>query len=88
MRRNIRTLYKVEPPVTDAEIQAAALQFVSKISGFTRPSAVNEAAFNLAKDEITRVSSSLLGSLVTKASPRHRDVESSKASIPSRQWQR
>jgi hypothetical protein len=77
--RNIRTLYNFEPPVTDAEIHAAALQFVRKISGFAKPSAANEEAFNRAVDVIAKASSTLLGSLVTTASPRHREVEAAKA---------
>jgi len=77
--RNIKTLYNLDPIATEAEIRLAALQFVRKISGFTKPSAVNEEAFNRAVDEIARASSALLGSLVTIASPKNREVESSKA---------
>jgi len=77
--RNIRTLYNFEPPTTDSEIHAAALQFVRKISGFAKPSAANEEAFNRAVDAIAKASSTLLGSLVTAASPRHREVEAAKA---------
>jgi hypothetical protein len=76
--RNIKTLYNFEPRATEDEIRAAALQFVRKISGFTKPSAKNEDAFNHAVDEITRASSALLGSLVTNAPPRNRSIESSK----------
>ena len=76
--RNIKTLYNFEPMATGDEIRAAALQFVRKISGFTKPSAANEEAFNHAVDEIVRASSALLGSLVTTASPKNREVESSK----------
>jgi hypothetical protein len=72
--RNIRPLYNLKPPATDDEIHAAALQFVRKISGFAKPSAVNEEAFNLAVAEITTASSELLDSLVTKAPPRNRDI--------------
>jgi hypothetical protein len=79
MCRNIRTLYNFEPPVTDDEIRAAALQFVRKISGSANPSAANEAAFNRAVDEITQASATLLGSLVTTASPRNRETEAAKA---------
>ena len=79
MCRNIRRLYNFDPPVTDAEIRAAALQFVRKISGFTKPSAANEAAFSRAVDEIAKASSTLLGSLVTTGSPRNREIEAAKA---------
>ena len=79
MCRNIRTLYNFEPPATDEEIRAAALQFVRKISGFASPSAANEKAFHRAVDEVTRASSILLGSLVTATSPRNREVEAAKA---------
>ena len=78
MCRNIKTLYNFEPRVTDDEIRDAALQFVRKISGFTKPSAKNEEAFNRAVDEIARASSALLGSLVTSASPKNRAIEPSK----------
>jgi len=76
--RNIRRLYNFEPPATDSEIRVAALQFVRKISGFAKPSAANEEAFNRAVDEIAQVSSQLLSSLVTAASPRNREVEAAK----------
>ncbi|RJQ56772.1 MAG: DUF2277 domain-containing protein [Desulfobacteraceae bacterium] len=79
MCRNIRTLYNFEPPVTEDEIQAAALQFVRKISGFTRPSAANEEAFHRAVSEIAEASSKLLDSLVTAASPKNREAEKAKA---------
>ncbi|MFA7404917.1 MAG: DUF2277 domain-containing protein [Pelobacteraceae bacterium] len=79
MCRNIKTLYNFEPPATDAEIHAAALQYVRKISGFSGPSAVNEAAFNRAVAEIEKESSRLLGSLVTGAAPKNREVEAAKA---------
>jgi hypothetical protein len=77
--RNIKTLYNFDPPATDDEIRAAALQYVRKISGFAKPSAANEAAFNRAVDEVAKVSSKLLRSLVTAASPRSRDVEAARA---------
>jgi hypothetical protein len=77
--RNIRTLYNFEPPATDEEIRAAALQFVRKISGFATPSAANQEVFERAVDEVARASSSLLGSLATTASPRNREVEAAKA---------
>jgi hypothetical protein len=79
MCRNIRTLYNFEPPATEDEIRAAAEQFVRKVSGFARPSAANEAAFDRAVDEVARATSVLLGSLVTNAAPKDREVESAKA---------
>ena len=79
MCRNIRPLYNFAPPATEDEIRAAALQYVRKISGFTRPSAANEAAFNLAVDEIAKASATLLGALVTSASPKDRETEAAKA---------
>ena len=75
MCRNIRTLYNYDPPVTEDEIRAAALQYVRKISGFTRPSQANEAAFRAAVDSITAASSLLISSLQTTASPRNREFE-------------
>jgi hypothetical protein len=75
MCRNIRTLFNFDPPATDEEIRVAALQFVRKISGFARPSTVNQEAFNRAIDEVARAASTLLGSLVTTASPKSREVE-------------
>jgi hypothetical protein len=77
--KNIRPLYNFEPPATDEEIRAAALQFVRKISGFTRPSAANEKAFERAVEEVARTTSKLLKSLVTTASPRNREVEIARA---------
>lgn len=79
MCRNIRTLYNFEPPATGEEIRAAALQFVRKISGFAVPSAANQEVFDRAVDEVAQASSALLGSLVTTASPRNREVEAAKA---------
>ncbi len=79
MCRNIKTLYNFEPPATGEEIRAAALQFVRKISGFDTPSAANQKVFNRAVGEVARVSSKLLNSLVTAASPRNREVEAAKA---------
>jgi hypothetical protein len=84
MCRNIHRLYNFDPPATDAEIRAAALQFVRKISGFTKPSAANEAAFNGAVDEISKVSSALLAALVTTGSPRDREAEALKAAARAR----
>ena len=77
--RNIRTLYNFEPPATDEEIRAAALQYVRKISGFTKPSQANEAAFMRAIDEVAEVSASLLAELTTNAPPKDREVERAKA---------
>lgn len=79
MCRNIRTLFNFEPPVTDEEIRAASLQFVRKVSGFHKPSKVNEAAFLAAVDEIAAVSRSLLSSLETNAPPRNRTKEAAEA---------
>ena len=79
MCRNIRLLFNFEPPVTDEEVRAAALQFVRKVSGFNRPSRVNEAAFDEAVDEIAAISRRLLGSLETSAPPRNREEEAEKA---------
>ena len=79
MCRNIRSLYHFEPPVTDDEIQAASLQFVRKVSGFTRPSAANAEAFNRGVAEVSAAVQRLLASLVTAAPPRNRDVEAAKA---------
>ena len=79
MCRNIRTLFNFEPPVTEAEIRAASLQFVRKISGFNKPSRANEAAFQTAVDDIAAVASRLLGSLETSAPPRNREQEAAKA---------
>jgi hypothetical protein len=81
MCRNIRTLYNFEPPATDEEIRAAALQFVRKISGFTAPSAANRQAFDRAVDDVVRAASTLLGSLVTTASPKSREIEAAKAHV-------
>jgi hypothetical protein len=79
MCRNIRTLYNFDPPATDNEIRAAAVQYVRKISGFTKPSQANEAAYNTAVDEIAAISRQLLMSLQTTASPKNREEESIKA---------
>jgi Uncharacterized conserved protein len=77
--RNIRTLFNFDPPVTEAEIRAAALQFVRKISGFHKPSKANEKAFLAAVDEITNISSRLLQALETNAPPKNREEEAAKA---------
>ena len=79
MCRNIKTLFNFEPPATDEEIDAAALQFVRKLSGFSRPSQANEAAFDTAVAEVSAVARTLLASLTTKAPPRDRQVEAAKA---------
>ncbi len=79
MCRNIKMLYNFDPPATDDEIRAAALQFVRKISGSATPSAANEEAFTRAVDDVARTSSTLLDSLVTTASPKNREVEAAKA---------
>ena len=79
MCRNIKTLFNFEPPVTDDEIHAAALQFVRKVSGFNKPSKANEAAFLTAVDEVAAVSRKLLNSLETNAPPRNREEEAAKA---------
>lgn len=77
--RNIKTLFNFDPPATDDEIHAAALQYVRKISGFAGPSAANEAAFNRAVAEVEQASSRLLASLVTAAPPKDREAEAAKA---------
>jgi hypothetical protein len=79
MCRNIKTLANFEPPATVDEIRASAVQFVRKLSGATRPSKANEAAFALAVDEVTAAAHRLLASLKTSAPPRNRDVEAQKA---------
>jgi hypothetical protein len=79
MCRNIKTLFNFDPPVTDEEIRAASLQFVRKISGFTKPSKTNEAAFLAAIDEVAGVSARFLRSLETAAPPKNREEEAAKA---------
>ena len=79
MCRNIRPLFNFEPPATNDEVRAAALQFVRKLSGFTHPSKVNEAAFERAIDEIAVVARRLVDSLETNAPPRNREIEAAKA---------
>jgi hypothetical protein len=78
MCRNIRTLYNFEPPATDDEVRAAAVQYVRKISGFTKPSAANAEAFDRAVDAVTEISRTLLGELVTNAPPKDRETEDAK----------
>ena len=79
MCRNIKTLANFEPPATDDEIRASALQFVRKVSGTTHPSRANEAAFNTAVDEVTAAANRLIHSLTTTAAPRNREEEARKA---------
>jgi hypothetical protein len=79
MCRNIKTLHNFEPPATEDEIRAAALQYVRKVSGSHRPSKANEAAFERAVDEVTAITSRLLAELVTAASPRDREIEAARA---------
>jgi hypothetical protein len=79
MCRNIRTLYNFEPPATDDDVRAAALQFVRKLSGFTRPSGANAAVFDRAVDEVSAAATTLLASLVTNAPPHDRDAWIAKA---------
>lgn len=83
MCRNIRTLHNFDPPATADEIRASSLQFVRKVSGFTRPSKANELAFNRAIDRVAEAAHELLDSLVTHAPPRNREVEASKARAKS-----
>jgi hypothetical protein len=79
MCRNIKTLHNFKPPATEEEIRASSLQFVRKLSGFTKPSKANEEAFNLAVEQVATVATQLLESLITNAPPRDRAVEAEKA---------
>lgn len=79
MCRNIRTLYNFEPPATDDEVRAAALQYVRKVSGFTRPSQANAEAFERAVEAVAEISRELLSQLTTNAPPKDREVEAAKA---------
>ncbi|HLA10398.1 MAG TPA: DUF2277 domain-containing protein [Pyrinomonadaceae bacterium] len=79
MCRNIRTLHNFKPPATEEEIRASSVQFVRKLSGFTRPSKTNELAFNRAVDQVAEAARELLQSLVTNAPPRDRETERAKA---------
>ena len=79
MCRNIKTLFNFDPPATDEEVRAASLQFVRKISGFTKPSKANEEAFDRAVDDVAAIASDLLRSLVTSAEPRDREIEAERA---------
>ena len=79
MCRNIKTLHNFEPPATEEEVRSAALQYVRKISGSTKPSKANEAAFERAVHEVTAASTRLLDALVTTAAPRNREIEAERA---------
>jgi len=83
MCRNIRTLHNFEPPATEDEIRASALQYVRKISGFSKPSQANTEAFERAVDEVAAISARLLGELVTNAPPKDREAEAAKAKARS-----
>ena len=83
MCRNIRTLHNFEPPATEDEIHASSVQYVRKISGFTKPSQANAEAFDRAVDEVAAVTRRLLGELVTNAPPKDREVEAAKAKARS-----
>ena len=85
MCRNIKTLANFEPPATDDEVRASALQFVRKLSGTTRPSKVNDAAFQQAVDDVTAIARRLVASLTTSAPPRNREEEARKAKFRSRE---
>ena len=80
MCRNIKTLFNFDPPATDDEIQASSLQFVRKLSGFTKPSQANQAAFNQAVEDVATVARQLIDSLITNAPSRNRELETAKAS--------
>ncbi len=79
MCRNIKTLFNFDPPTTNEEIRASSLQFVRKLSGFNKPSRTNEAMFDRAVEDVTRIARELLDSLVTTAPPRDREIEAAKA---------
>jgi hypothetical protein len=83
MCRNIKTLYNFDPPATQDEIHASALQFVRKLSGFNSPSRANEAAFNRAVEQVTAAASALISSLVTLSPPRDREIERAKLALSS-----
>jgi hypothetical protein len=85
MCRNIRTLFNFDPPATDEEVRAASLQFVRKLSGFTQPSKVNEAAFHRAVEEVSDAAHRLLSALETTRPPRDREVEAMKARARARE---
>lgn len=79
MCRNIKVLYNFDPPATDEEINASSLQFVRKVSGFNKPSKINQQAFDQAVEEVSIITRKLLDSLVTEAQPRNRETEATKA---------
>lgn len=83
MCRSIKTLHNFEPPATEAEIRAAAVQFVRKLSGFARPSQANQASFDRAVDQVTAAARELLAGLVSSARPRNREAETAKARVRS-----
>lgn len=85
MCRNIKTLFNFEPPATEDEISASALQFVRKLSGFTAPSRANEAAFNRAVEEVAGAARRLIASMETASQPRNREVEAVKAKARARE---
>jgi hypothetical protein len=85
MCRNIRPLFNFDPPATDDEVRAAALQYVRKISGYTKPSQANEDAFNTAVEQVAAVSRDLLAALETNAPPKDREIEAEKARARARQ---
>jgi hypothetical protein len=85
MCRNIKTLFNFEPPATEEEVRAASLQFVRKLSGFNKPSRVNEEAFDTAIEEVAAVAMKLLASLTTNAEPRDREIEAQRAKERSAQ---
>jgi len=85
MCRNIRTLYNFDPPTTDEEVRAASLQFVRKISGFTKPSQSNQEPFDRAVLDVARVARALLDSLTTTAAPKDREAEAAKAKARARE---
>ncbi len=81
MCRNIKTLHNFQPPATKDEILASSVQFVRKLSGFSKPSRANEEAFNLAVEQVTKAADELLGSLVSNAPPKDREIEAAKAKL-------
>jgi hypothetical protein len=85
MCRNIRSLYNFDPPATEEEIRAASLQYVRKISGFTKPSQANAAAFERAVEAVAKISAGLLDELITSAQPRDREVEAARARARAQQ---
>jgi hypothetical protein len=85
MCRNIKTLFNYDPPATEAEVEASALQYVRKLSGFRSPSKSNEDAFNLAVEQVKQATLTLLSTLETQASPRNREIEAAKARERNRQ---